>query len=216
MPGDPLRAKLIAETHLENPKCFNTVWNMLGYTGNLLRKAGFVMGQRYGMPLYRNLFRELFHFYGVENISALNWAGGIADQVQLRDLIAGIGACTDSITPPSIGCRAPCPYRQPCAKRRCAVSAAGRKVPIRVGNVLSSDLFYGDDEESLLKWKRMGVLAVEMEAAALYMNAARCGKNALPSDGFRLPAAGRIPSAQGAADRLYPDDGGRPGAGVNQ
>ena len=187
MPGDPLRAKFIAETYLENPKCFNTVRNMLGYTGIYRGKPVSVMGSGMGMPSIGIYSYERFHFYGVENIIRIGTAGGIADQVQLRDLIAGIGACTDS--------NYAAQYRLPGA-----FAAAGRKgVPIRVGNVLSSDLFYGDDEESLLKWKRMGVLAVEMEAAALYMNAARCGKNALclltvsdcPLRGESLPAQER-------------------------
>ena len=200
MPGDPLRAKFIAETYLENPKCFNTVRTMLGYTGIYRGKPVSVMGSGMGMPSIGIYSYELFHFYGVENIIRIGTAGGIADQVQLRDLIAGIGACTDS--------NYAAQYRLPgafaptasFALLEKAVSAAGRKgFPIRVGNVLSSDLFYGDDEESLLKWKRMGVLAVEMEAAALYMNAARCGKNALclltvsdcPLRGESLPAQER-------------------------
>ncbi len=93
---DPLRAKFIAETYLENPKCFNTVRNMLGYTGIYRGKPVSVMGSGMGMPSIGIYSYELFHFYGVENIIRIGTAGGIADQVQLRDLIAGIGACTDS------------------------------------------------------------------------------------------------------------------------
>ena len=106
MPGDPLRAKFIAETYLENPKCFNTVRNMLGYTGIYRGKPVSVMGSGMGMPSIGIYSYELFHFYGVENIIRIGTAGGIADQVQLRDLIAGIGACTDSNY---AGCRAPLP-----------------------------------------------------------------------------------------------------------
>ena len=180
MPGDPLRAKFIAETFLEKARLVNNVRGIGGYTGFYQGKEVSVMASGMGMPSMGIYSYELFHFYGVENIIRIGTAGGIADQVQLRDLIAGIGACTDS--------NYAAQYRLPgafaptasFALLEKAVSAAGRKgFPIRVGNVLSSDLFYGDDEESLLKWKRMGVLAVEMEAAALYMNAARAGKRAL-------------------------------------
>ena len=200
MPGDPLRSQFIAETFLENPVLVNNVRGVQGYTGAYKGVPVSVMASGMGMPSIGIYSHELYTQYGVENIIRIGTAGGIADQVQLRDLIAGIGACTDS--------NYAAQYRLPgafaptasFALLEKAVSAAGRKgVPIRVGNVLSSDLFYGDDEESLLKWKRMGVLAVEMEAAALYMNAARCGKNALclltvsdcPLRGESLPAQER-------------------------
>lgn len=200
MPGDPLRSKFIAENFLTELKLVNNVRGVQGYTGLYKGTPVSVMASGMGMPSIGIYSYELFHFYGVENIIRIGTAGGIADQVQLRDLIAGIGACTDS--------NYAAQYRLPgafaptasFALLEKAVSAAGRKgFPIRVGNVLSSDLFYGDDEESLLKWKRMGVLAVEMEAAALYMNAARCGKNALclltvsdcPLRGESLPAQER-------------------------
>ena len=200
MPGDPLRAKYIAETYLENPVCFNTVRNMFGYTGTYKGEQISVMGSGMGMPSIGIYSYELFHFYGVENIIRIGTAGGIADQVGLRDLIVGIGACTDSSYAAQYrlpGTFAPTASFSLLEK---AVAAAREKnFPVRVGNVLSSDLFYGDDEESLLKWKKMGVLAVEMEAAALYMNAARCGKNALclltvsdcPLRGESLPAEER-------------------------
>lgn len=200
MPGDPLRAKFIAETYLENPKCFNTVRNMLGYTGTYRGRPVSVMGSGMGMPSIGLYSYELFHFYGVENIIRIGTAGGIADQVGLRDLIVGISACTDSSYAAQYrlpGTFAPTASFSLLEK---AVAAAREKnFPVRVGNVLSSDLFYGDDEEALLKWKKMGVLAVEMEAAALYMNAARCGKNALclltvsdcPLRGESLPAEER-------------------------
>ena len=216
MPGDPLRAKFIAETYLENPKCFNTVRNMLGYTGIYRGKPVSVMGSGMGMPSIGIYSYELFHFYGVENIIRIGTAGGIADQVQLRDLIAGIGACTDS--------NYAAQYRLPgafaptasFALLEKAVSAAGRKgVPIRVGNVLSSDLFYGDDEESLLKWKRMGSWRWRWSRRPLYERRP-VRENALCLLTVSDCRCGENPSGAGAADRLYPDDGGRPGAGVNQ
>ena len=199
LPGDPARSDRVAK-YLDNAELVANNREHRTFTGYYKGKRVSVQGSGMGIPSIGIYSYELFHFYGVENIIRIGTAGGIADQVQLRDLIAGIGACTDS--------NYAAQYRLPgafaptasFALLEKAVSAAGRKgVPIRVGNVLSSDLFYGDDEESLLKWKRMGVLAVEMEAAALYMNAARCGKNALclltvsdcPLRGESLPAQER-------------------------
>ena len=200
MPGDPLRAEFVAKTYLENPVCFNTVRNMLGFTGTYRGKPVSVMGSGMGMPSIGIYSYELFHFYGVDRILRIGTAGGIADGVQLRDVIVGIGACTDSNYAAQY--RLPGTFA-PIASFRLAekaVQAARRLgVPVKAGNVLSSDLFYGDDEGSLAAWKKMGVLAVEMESAALYMNAARAGKEALclltisdcPLRGESLPAAER-------------------------
>ena len=115
MPGDPLRAKFIAETYLENPVCFNTVRNMLGYTGTYEGKRVSVMGSGMGMPSIGIYSYELYHFYDVENIIRIGSAGGIADNVHVRDVVVGIGACTDSnygaaptlTFPPSTICREP-------------------------------------------------------------------------------------------------------------
>ena len=200
MPGDPLRAKFVAETYLENPVCFNTVRNMLGFTGTYHGKPVSVMGSGMGMPSIGIYSYELFHFYNVDRIIRIGTAGGIADGVQLRDVVVGVGACTDSNYAAQF--RLPGTFA-PIASFRLAekaVQAARRLgVPVRAGNVLSSDLFYGDDETSLESWKKMGVLAVEMESAALYMNAARAGKEALclltisdcPLRGEALPAEER-------------------------
>ena len=180
MPGDPLRAKFVAETYLENPVCFNTVRNMFGYTGTYHGKQVSVMGSGMGMPSMGIYSYELYHFYDVDRIIRIGTAGGLGDQVQLRDVVIGMGACTDSNYAAQF--RLPGTFA-PLASFRLvekAVQAAWRmNVPVQVGNVLSSDLFYGDDETSLDTWKKMGVLAVEMETAALYMNAARAGKEAL-------------------------------------
>ena len=200
MPGDPLRAKFVAETYLENPVCFNTVRNMLGFTGTYHGKPVSVMGSGMGMPSIGIYSYELFHFYNVDRIIRIGTAGGIADGVQLRDVVVGVGACTDSNYAAQF--RLPGTFA-PIASFRLAekaVQAARRLgVPVRAGNVLSSDLFYGDDETSLETWKKRGVLAGEMESAALYMNAARAGKEALclltisdcPLRGEALPAEER-------------------------
>lgn len=180
MPGDPLRAKYIAEHYLENAKCFSTVRNMLGYTGVYSGKPVSVMGGGMGMPSVGIYTYELFHFYDVDNIIRVGSAGGVADGVHVKDVVAAIGACTDS--------NYAAQYRLPGTfaptadyglLSRAVVEAEKLGINIKVGNVLSSDVFYGDDENALKVWSKMGILAVEMEAAALYMNAARAGKHAL-------------------------------------
>ena len=200
MPGDPLRAKFIAETYLENVTCFNTVRNMLGFTGTYKGRPVSVMGGGMGMPSGGIYTYELFNFYGVENIIRIGSAGGLADTVQLRDVVAGMGACTNSSFAEQY--RLPGTYA-PIADygllSRAVKVAEELGIPMKVGNVLSSDTFYDDNEDALPAWKKMGVLAVEMEAAALYMNAARAGKNALclltisdrPLAGESLPAEER-------------------------
>lgn len=180
MPGDPLRAKYIAETYLEDPVCFNTVRNMFGYTGTYRGKEISVMGSGMGMPSIGIYSYELYHFYDVEKIIRIGSAGGIQDDVNVRDIVIGMGACTNSNYADQYqipGTFAPIPDYELLEK---AVNAAREKgANVKVGNVLSSDVFYNDRADFNDRWKRMGVLAVEMEAAALYMNAARAGKKAL-------------------------------------
>lgn len=180
MPGDPLRAKVIAEKFLEDCTCFNTVRNMLGFTGTYNGVRVSVMGSGMGMPSIGIYSYELYQFYGVENIIRVGSAGGIAEDVKLRDVVIGMGACTDSNYASQ--------YRLPGAFApiasygllESAVQAAKNLgVSYKVGNLVSSDVFYGDYKDVNADWRKMGVLAVEMEAAALYMNAARLGKNAL-------------------------------------
>ena len=123
---------------------------------------------------------ELFHFYGVQNIIRIGSAGGISDSVALRDVIAVLGASTDSNYASQYNLPGSfCPTASFPLLERAVTTARALKIPVQIGNVLSSDFFYGDDEHALLQWKKMGVLAVEMETAALYMNASRCGKSAL-------------------------------------
>lgn len=180
MPGDPLRAKYIAETYLENPVCFNTVRNMLGYTGTYKGKEISVMGGGMGMPSIGIYSYELYHFYDVDSIIRIGSAGGYADDVNVRDIVIGMGACTNSNYAHQFdlpGTFAPIADYELLQKAVDVAKAQGKTV--KVGNVLSSDTFYSDDAQAKDKWKKMGVLAVEMEAAALYMNAARAGKKAL-------------------------------------
>jgi purine-nucleoside phosphorylase, family 1 (deoD) len=180
MPGDPLRAKFIADTYLTDTVCFNTVRNMLGYTGNYKGKRVSVMGGGMGMPSVGIYTYELFNFYDVDNIIRIGSAGGIGDGVHVRDVVIGMGACTNSNYAAQYNLPGTfAPIASYGLLSRAVKAAEELKIKTVVGNVLSSDTFYDDNENSLKTWKKMGVCAVEMEAAALYMNAARAGKNAL-------------------------------------
>lgn len=180
MPGDPLRAKFIADTYLEDVRCFNTVRNMLGYTGTYQGVPVSVMGGGMGMPSIGIYSYELFNFYGVESIIRVGSAGGIAGEVKVRDVVAGMGACTNSNYAHQY--QLPGTYA-PIASfdllERAVAAGRDQGVELKVGNVLSSDTFYDDNDQATISWQKMGVLAVEMEAAALYMNAARANKKAL-------------------------------------
>ena len=180
MPGDPLRAKFIADTYLQDVRCFNTVRNMLGYTGTYQGVPVSVMGGGMGMPSIGIYSYELFNFYGVESIIRVGSAGGIADEVKVRDVVAGMGACPNSNYAHQY--QLPGTYA-PIASfdllERAVAAGRDQGVELKVGNVLSSDTFYDDNDQATVSWQKMGVLAVEMEAAALYMNAARANKKAL-------------------------------------
>lgn len=179
MPGDPLRAKFIAENYLETPVCYNQVRGMLGFTGIYKGIPVSVQGSGMGMPSIGIYSWELFNEYGVENIIRVGTAGAIADNVNLRDVIIGVSASTNSNYAAQYSL--PGTYA-PTASWKLVSAAANaardKGCAFHAGNILSSDTFY-DDGSSLAQWQKMGVLGVEMEAAALYMNAARAGKNAL-------------------------------------
>ena len=180
MPGDPLRSKFIAETFLENPKLINNVRGIQGYTGTYKGKPVTVMASGMGMPSIGIYSYELYNFFGVENIIRVGSAGGLADDVQLRDVIIGMGACTNSAYQDQYklnGNYAPIASYE--LLSRAVEEAKALGVRYQVGNILSSDIFYHADPEFNQGWYKMGVLGVEMEAAALYMNAAAAGKRAL-------------------------------------
>lgn len=180
MPGDPLRAKFIAETYLEDAVCYNSVRNMLGFTGYYKGRRISVQGSGMGMPSIGIYSYELFHEYDVERIIRVGTSGGVRDDVQLRDVVIAQGACTNSAYGHQYGLDGTFAPIADYELLEAAVRAAkGLGVNVRVGNVLSSDIFYYSEESPLPKWGRMGVLATEMEAAALYMNAAEAGKGAL-------------------------------------
>lgn len=180
MPGDPLRAKFIAETYLENPVQFNTVRNMFGYTGTYKGKKISVMGSGMGMPSIGIYSYELIHFYGVKNLIRIGSCGAIQEDLKIRDIVIGISASTNSNYASQYNLPGTFAPTASWTLVKKAVDIAEKKgIPTKVGNILSSDTFYDDDPDTWRKWAKMGVLAIEMEAAALYMNAARAGVNAL-------------------------------------
>ena len=180
MPGDPLRAKYVAEHYLENPVCFNTVRNMLGYTGTYKGRKISVMGHGMGVPSVGIYSYELYQCFGVESIIRIVSAGGIGEDVKLRDVVIALGASTNSHFADQ--------YRFPgqlCATAdygllRSAVAAA-EKLGVRtdVGQVFTADQFYNDNPEAGAMYRKFGILALEMEAAGLYWTAQRLGKRAL-------------------------------------
>lgn len=180
MPGDPLRAQYIAEHYLEDVICFNRVRNMLGFTGSYQGRRVSVMGGGMGMPSVGIYSFELFNFYGVEQIIRIGSAGGIGEGLHLRDLVLAQGACTDSNYAHQFGLPGTyAPIADFGLLSRAVATAGELGVAVRVGNVLSQDIFYSADQGSAKRWASMGVLALEMEAAALYMNAAYAHKRAL-------------------------------------
>lgn len=180
MPGDPLRAQKIAKEYLTDAKLVNNVRGVQGYTGTFHGKRVSVMASGMGMPSMGIYSYELFRIYGVENIIRIGSAGALREDIHVRDLVLGMGASTDSAYASNFGLPgtfAPiCSYSLLSGSVRLAEQAGFR---YHVGNLLSSDVFYSDDPTANARWAKMGILAVEMEAAALYMNAARLGKNAL-------------------------------------
>ena len=180
MPGDPLRAKYIAETYLENPRLVTSVRNMIGYTGTYKGKEISVMGGGMGIPSIGIYSYELFNFYDVDQIIRIGSAGALQDDMEMMDVVIGMGACTDSNFVKQYNLPG---YYAPIADyelmNRAIETAKAQGTKVRVGNVLSSDVFYSADETVNQRWRDMGVLCVEMEAAALYMNAVKAKKKAL-------------------------------------
>ena len=179
MPGDPLRAKFIAETFLEDARLVNNVRGIHGYTGTYQGVPVSVMASGMGIPSIGIYSHELYTQYGVENIMRIGSAGAISPKLKLRDVVAAQGACTNSNFAHQYGLPGTYAPIADFTLLETAVSVARELgVEMPVGNLLSSDTFY-DASNSTMKWGEMGVLAVEMEAAALYMTAAHLGKRAL-------------------------------------
>ena len=186
MPGDPLRAKMIAETYLENPRLVNNVRGVQGYTGTYEGMPISVMASGMGMPSMGIYSYELFHAFGVETIIRIGSCGGLSDKVQLRHLVLAQATSTDSAYGNGYGLSGQfAPVADFELLSTAARIAEEEGFAYHVGGILTTDRFYTEDahlpksEQSAVRWREMGVLATEMETAALYINAARAGKRAL-------------------------------------
>ena len=180
MPGDPLRAKSIAETFLTDAVLVNNVRGVNGYTGYYNGKRVSVMASGMGIPSMGIYSYELFNFYDIDNIIRIGTAGSIHPDLKIRNVVLAMGACTDSNYGAQYelpGTFAPIASFELLRKAVRVIEEMGN-IGYKVGNVVSSDVFYSD-RQTTAAWQKMGALAVEMESAALYMNAARAGKNAL-------------------------------------
>lgn len=191
MPGDPLRAEFIAKNYLENAVLVNDVRGVHGYTGYYKGKRISVMASGMGQPSIGIYSYELYNFYGVETIIRVGSCGGFSPELHVRDIVIAMGACTNGNYASQYNLPGTfAPIADFDMVRRAVDECEKKGVNYRVGNILSSDMFY-DDADSGMQWTKMNVLGVEMEAAALYCNAARAGKKALcictVSDSFVYP-----------------------------
>ncbi|WP_423185690.1 purine-nucleoside phosphorylase [Alishewanella sp. d11] len=180
MPGDPLRAKHIAETFLEDAVCVNTVRNMFGYTGTYQGKPVSVLGSGMGVPSMSIYATELVKFYGVKNIIRIGSCGALPLDVKVRDVVIGMGASTDSMVNRNrVGGLDFAAIASFNLLEKAVAAARAKAINVKVGNVFTSDLFYNPSETLFDTLEKYGVLAVEMEAAGLYGVAAEYGINAL-------------------------------------
>ena len=181
MPGDPLRAKFIADTYLDHARLVNNVRGIQGYTGEYKGKPVSVMASGMGMPSIGIYSKELYGEYGVENIIRVGSAGMLSPQLRVRSVVAGMSAYSNSHSGAQFGFSgnlAPCASFELLEKAAAAARRMG--VEMLVGPIYSSDIFYDETTPSPLETlRKLGVLAVEMEAYALYLNAARASKRAL-------------------------------------
>lgn len=180
MPGDPLRSKFVAETYLENPVLVNNIRGVQGYTGMYKGERISVMASGMGVPSMGIYSYELFNFFEVDNIIRIGSAGSYQENIKIRDIVLGMGACTNSNYAAQFGFPgtfAPIASYKILSAAVNACKKAG--ATYHVGNLLTSDTFYSDDANETESWQKLGCMAVEMEAAGLYMNAARAGKHAL-------------------------------------
>lgn len=180
MPGDPLRAKFIAENFLENAKCVTQVRNMFGYTGTYKGKPISVMGSGMGIPSISIYATELYKDYGVENIIRIGSCGAVRDDIKVRDIVIGMAASTDSMVNRQRFNHCDFAATADFSLLQKVVNTADKMGQnVRVGNIFTADLFYTPQPEMFAVMEKYGVLAVEMEAAGLYGVAAEYGKKAL-------------------------------------
>ncbi|MCR5613553.1 purine-nucleoside phosphorylase [Treponema sp.] len=179
LPGDPLRAKFIAENFLENPKCYNEVRGMYGFTGTYKGKPVSVQGTGMGQPSLSIYVSELFNFYGVQNAIRVGTCGAIQEDVKVRDTILVNAACSDSsLLNQRFGQLHFAPSADFDLLMKAYEAAKAKGIPFHVGKCASSDLFY-DDNANWKIWQKWGVLGVEMEAAELFTLAAKFKRRAL-------------------------------------
>ncbi|AUC76084.1 purine-nucleoside phosphorylase [Olleya sp. Bg11-27] len=180
LPGDPLRAKWIAETFFENPICFNKVRGMLGYTGTYHGKRVSVMGTGMGVPSISIYAHELITQFGVKNLIRVGSAGSYQEHIKIRDVVLAMAASSNSgVNELRFGGADYAPTASFDLFQKAVETAKIKNIPIKAGNVFTSDEFYTDDFESYKKWSKFGVLCVEMETAGLYTVAAKHNVNAL-------------------------------------
>lgn len=180
LPGDPLRAKFIADTFLENPVCYNTVRNMFGYTGTYKGRRVSVQGTGMGVPSISIYVTELVNEYGVQNLVRIGSCGAIQPDIKVRDVIMAQGSCTDSnVNRVRFKGLDYAPVADFGLMQKAWKVAGDKGIDLKVGNILTSDTFYGDDPDSWKMWAAYNVLAVEMETAALYTIAAKYRRKAL-------------------------------------
>lgn len=202
MPGDPLRTKYIAENYLKNVKLINEIRGALGYTGTYKGKKISLMTSGMGMPSMGIYAYELYNFYNVDNIIRIGSAGGISNTLKMRDVVFAIGASTDSNFISQFKLNGnlslTCDFD---LLKKCVQSAENLNINYKIGNILTSDVFYADSQ-TLERWRDAGICAVEMEAAALYATALKYNKKALcictisdlPFKGLELSAKQRAES----------------------
>jgi purine-nucleoside phosphorylase len=180
LPGDPLRAKFVAESFFDNPVQFNNVRGMLGFTGTYKGQPISVMGTGMGMPSHSIYVHELIQDYGVKNLIRIGSCGSLQEEVKIRDVILSMSSSFDSnINNLRFKGMGYAPTASFALLEKAYESAKEQGIPVKVGPILSSDWFYGDDPEQWKLWAKYGVLAVEMETAALYTLAAEAGVHAL-------------------------------------
>lgn len=180
MPGDPLRSRYIAETFLKDAYLFNSVRGINGYTGTYRGKRVSVMASGMGMPSIGIYSYELYTIFGVKHIIRIGSAGAMQPNLKIRDIVLAVGACTDSAFANQFALNGTfAPIASYSLLKTADSIASSMGITPHFGNILSSDNFYNADSDASRRWGQMGILCVEMETAALYMNAARCHKNAL-------------------------------------
>ena len=210
MPGDPLRAKFIAETFLTDPKLVNNVRGVQGHTGTWKGVPVTVMASGMGIPSISIYSWELYHYYDVDNIIRIGSAGALSDDLDVMDIVIGQGACTNSVLPSTFGTPGLyAPIADYTLLQKAVEAAEEHKAKFMVGNILSSDNFYAAEGQSANDlWKRMGV-----GGGALCQRGLREEARAVHLHDLRPPLQAAVPLGRGAPDLLHPDDGDRFGYG---